>query len=145
MTPERALVLAFGLYQSVHVWVNGGAMLDEGARVFPAPPGGWADQTVEWARGMAIVDFVVAVASIAFVVAYFRGARWSRDLGIVVTTAFTMAAAMFTIGIIAVDAFSEDPALYLGLLLTGVSGPLLLASLLRQGGQASVGSRGATA
>jgi hypothetical protein len=126
---DRVLALAFGLYQAVHIVVNGRYMFLEGAEAFPAPPGGWDDQSVEWARGTAIVDFIVAIASVAFVVGFLQRREWSIRLGLVTTSVFTAALAMFTIATHEVGALHASPWFYALIIVAALPGALLFARL----------------
>ena len=128
---DRLLVLAFGIYQALHVVVNGRYMFGEGLAAFPPPPGGWNQQTIEWARGMAICDWVVAVASVLFAIACWRRRRWSLRLGIVTTTAFVFTTGVFAIAVGATGAWSENPGFYTFIIVTSLPGLWLWGRLLR--------------
>ena len=95
----RGLVLWFGLYQFIHIFVNmrGLFLLSQGGIDFPAPPppGGWTQQVLHFFTGMASLDLLNALLSIVFVIGFFRRARWRWWLGTLALTVSIYAALVF--------------------------------------------------
>lgn len=108
------LVAWYGVYQGGHVILNASYLLGDGPPPFPGPVAGWHDQAVAFLNAFAFFDLINAVAAVVFAVAWWLGRRW-RVLGTVVLTVSMYAAAAFTYGVVAADAWRTDTmSAYLG-------------------------------
>ncbi len=104
----KALVSYFGIFQLAHAALNARYQLvpfsERPPLPFAPPPEGWTLQIVHFTSGMAVADLINAVASLLFVVGYFRRARWAPWLGTVTLTVTSYAAFAFTWGAVVAGA-----------------------------------------
>jgi hypothetical protein len=103
----QGLVVWYGLFQAGHLIFNGSYLVRPGTPPFPPPPGGWSTQLVGFLNGIAAADFVNAAFALIFVYGYFRRTRWGFWLGTVTLTISVYAAVVFTIGTVAIGAWSH--------------------------------------
>lgn len=106
----KGLVLWYGLFQLVHIFVNvrGLWLLAQGGIDFPAPPplGGWSEQVLYFFTAVAGLDLFNALLTLLFVYGFFRQARWCWWLGTLTLTVSLYAALLFDYATIAVGAWT---------------------------------------
>lgn len=95
----RSLVVWYGLFQAVHIFVNvrGLLQLAQGSIDFPAlpPPGGWSSQTIHFMTAMASLDLINAILTLIFVYGFFKQTPWHVWLGTLTLTVSLYAALIF--------------------------------------------------
>ncbi len=126
----QGLVVWYGLYQAGHLIFNGIYLVRPGNPPFPPPPGGWSAQLVSFLNGMAAADFVNAALALCFVYGYFRRTRWWFWLGTLTLTISVYAAVVFTIGTVAIGAWSNHLLQYVVLLYVPFLPVVVLFALL---------------
>lgn len=112
-TLARGLVVWYGLFQAVHVFVNTRGLeilLSGGVLDFPAPPpeSGWPQEVVHLMVAIGALDLANAIAALVFVWGYFRKVIWRMWLGTLTTTVSVYAAGIYTYWTYASGAWSGD-------------------------------------
>ena len=126
----QGLVVWYGLFQTGHLIVNAIYLVRPGTPPFPPPPGGWSAQLVGFLNGIAAADFVNAAFALGFVYGYFRRTRWWFWLGTLTLTISVYAAVVFTIGTVAIGAWSNHLLQYVVLLYVPFLPVVVLFALL---------------
>jgi hypothetical protein len=128
----RWLIGYFGFFQTVHVLVNIRALarFHRGAETFPAnpPAGGWSDETRATFQGMAGIDAVAGLVTIAFVVDRRRNGELWPWLGTVALTLANYSAVLYAFPTREAGAWREHPVSYWGLYIAYL--PIVALSVL---------------
>lgn len=108
----KFLVIWYGLFQAIHIFVNlrGVVQLATGSIDFPAlrPPAGWSPQSIHFMTAIAWLDLFNAILTLVFVYGYFKRARWQLWLGTLTMTISMYAAIVFTYATFAVGAWTPN-------------------------------------
>ena len=108
----KFLILWYGLYQFVHIFVNirGLFLLFKGKIDFPAPPppNGWSPQALHFFTGIATLDLLNALLALLFVYGFFRRTTWRWLSGISSLSISLYAALVFDYATIASGAWTPD-------------------------------------
>lgn len=116
-TLARLLVGYLAVLEVGHLAALAGAgwhLLVSGDLGFPAspPPQGWTAQTRPFLIAIGALDAVAALVALAFVVGYFRLARWRWWVGSVALTAMAYSGLVYVIGMVATGAWTRSPVEY---------------------------------
>lgn len=110
---SRLLVIWYGIYQLGHVIFNSAYLFVLDDPPFPAPPGGWSTQLIEFLNGIAAADLLNAILTLVFVYGYLRNSSWFTWVGTITLTISMYAAFIFTWGSIGAEAWNGKIAGYL--------------------------------
>lgn len=106
----KGLVLWYGLYQFIHIFVNvrGLWLLGQGGIDFPAPPppGGWSEQALHFFIAIASLDLINALLTLLFVYGFLRQTRWRWQVGSATLSVSLYAALIFDYATIAGGAWT---------------------------------------
>lgn len=114
---EKALVVWFGIVQSLHLVVLARALVifSRTAELpFPAlpPPQGWSPQAEHFLIGNGIIDAVNIFLSLIFVYGFFKSKPWTLKTGLISLTILLYSALIFAYGTIKAGAWSAHPFAY---------------------------------
>lgn len=114
---EKALVVWFGIVQSLHLVVLARALIIFSRTTelpFPAlpPPQGWSPQAEHFLIGNGIIDAVNIFLSLIFVYVFFKSKPWALKTGLISLTVLLYSALIFAYGTIRAGAWSEHPFAY---------------------------------
>lgn len=108
----KFLVIWYGLFQAIHIFVNlrGVVQLAAGSIDFPALPlpAGWSPQSIHFMNAIAWLDLFNAILTLVFVYGYFKRARWQLWLGTLTMTVSMYAAILFTYATVAAGAWTAE-------------------------------------
>lgn len=115
----RVLIGWFGLFQTIHILVNLRALAQfkRGQDTFPAnpPEDGWADETQATFTGMAGIDTVAGIITLAFIFDYHRDGELWPWLGTIALTIANYSATIYSFPTREAGAWDDHPLAYWGL------------------------------
>ncbi|MGC9363252.1 MAG: hypothetical protein ACP5FZ_01645, partial [Fidelibacterota bacterium] len=114
---EKALVVWFGIVQSLHLVVLARALIifSRTAKLpFPAlpPPQGWSPQAEHFLTGNGIIDAFNIFLSLIFIYGYFKSKSWALKTGLIALTILLYSALIFSYVTINAGAWSAHPYAY---------------------------------